>query len=645
MSWLAVVPIVLLLPLGCGGGNRTAPAPVDAAPFEVVRVTPADALAQDRPVLLNERLTVYFSDPIDPYTVHDASFRVVDDAGHAVRGRIIAHKHSVSFVPVPPLRAELDDGSFAPARSYHLEVSGFPSAGGIRAEDGRLLDRGRRFAFRTVDRDPGSTWPSPLLPVALEGEPFTVVQPPHPGRIAVGAGKLLIAFTLPVLPSSAVPEALSVYVITDGPPVEGGLQRRTLPIEAMRLLTRPEPVDPHPGCGLEVQLAPGHGLQPGDTVIAEVSPDRPLLDYAGRALQLDLPGAASSVDAPPQRYLPTLWTVVDGDRLVLDERPSASERGAHLRSATGGPGLEVDETGRIVPQVFVEAGAGVWDFEPTADLVIEPGVPLPRDALHLGEEVEVSPAMPGSVSPAAAVWEFRSIRIPAGRTVTIRSAQPVEWRVQGRVAIEGTLRLETPATTAGTSLPIGRGAAVRDVGGIGFRLIAAGDVFLPGALEHRDAPVPGQPPAALITEGEFRIPGRLAPHTALFGDVVQGRQLDMVTVDKLALTRGLPAGAGYLCEGWTPWLRVPTDQVQGTAVRLLGATDGVSVAVQRAAPDAVTQGAPREGASGMEQPRPIRGELELEPGPGSFLRFRIRARVVHGQPMPTLDRIQLLAGS
>lgn len=629
---------VALVGAACDFGGSGAEVPVGAADLQVARISPEDVLRGQRPLLLNEVLTVHFSAPLDTHTVHEESFRVLDGAGHAVRGRVEVRRFSVSFVPEPPLEPSLTDGSFAPDRDYVLELAGFPSSSAIRGLEGQMLESGRRFEIRTVGREPGSRWPSPLLPIGLDptpaidvgaagaegpqeqdaaarrGQPsgrFEVVMRPHP--VAQGAPKVKLSFTLPVLPTSVTNQAFTVYTI------DARHQRRSIAIDGLRLQSRPVPIDPYPGCTLEISLAPGHGLRSGDPILLAASPSHPLLDYAGRPL--DVPPRLEDPDGP--RFVPVLWQVVPGDRIVLEQCPRASDRGAVYASGAGTAGWRVDTQGRLVPHVFRETGAGTVDFEPTQDEWVESGRPIPARALGGGRE----PEAPIEVLPGE--WQFRSLHVPRGVTVTVRSTQPAVWRVLGAVRIDGVLRLETPQGSE--EVP-------------GFQLVAGGVIAIEGALEAALPPGgAGTRAVALETGSEFRVKGAVPQGTVLAGRVAPGGRLDLIVPASPRLTPGVPDGARLDCEAWTPWLSIPVDHVDRTLVRVVGASPGVSVAAQVAPPDPTTLGPPRAGA--FEQPRPVRGDLILEPAPGSYVRFTIRAEVRDGAPLPRLERIELLADS
>ena len=97
----------------------------EAAPLVVTRTSPALG-DPAQPVLLNDALTVYFSEDLRHLSVTPDSVTVLDEQGHQVPGRLLARENWISFVPTPPMSANLDDGSFRPGARYRLQLAGHP---------------------------------------------------------------------------------------------------------------------------------------------------------------------------------------------------------------------------------------------------------------------------------------------------------------------------------------------------------------------------------------------------------------------------------------------------------------------------------------------------------------------------------------
>ena len=92
-----------------------------------------------KPVLLNEALTIYFSEPILPTSVTSDSVSLIDESGHKVSGQLRAGKAGndwVQFVPDPPLAAVgAEEGRASPyAEADDAGVDGGKGASALAEE-------------------------------------------------------------------------------------------------------------------------------------------------------------------------------------------------------------------------------------------------------------------------------------------------------------------------------------------------------------------------------------------------------------------------------------------------------------------------------------------------------------------------------
>jgi len=104
-------------------------------------------------VFLNEDLEFLFSHEIDPATVTQDTFRVVDEEGGVASGRWEASGRTLVFYPAPILQADYSGGGYRPGTRYRAELIGFPSLSGIASVEGWPLDRSRALHFETVGLD------------------------------------------------------------------------------------------------------------------------------------------------------------------------------------------------------------------------------------------------------------------------------------------------------------------------------------------------------------------------------------------------------------------------------------------------------------------------------------------------------------
>jgi hypothetical protein len=164
--------VVALLAAACWHRTPAPPA------FEVLRTSPI--LGSDtEPILLNDSITIYFSDTIQALSVTPDSVSLVDEEDRPVRGSLRVGSNWATFQPEPPLTRELTDGSLRPGGAYRLFVAGYPRHDAVRASDGRRLAAAVAFPVRVagIDYRPVGL-PAPLRPPMSE-LPF-VLRPQDP---------------------------------------------------------------------------------------------------------------------------------------------------------------------------------------------------------------------------------------------------------------------------------------------------------------------------------------------------------------------------------------------------------------------------------------------------------------------------------
>ncbi|HLQ37055.1 MAG TPA: Ig-like domain-containing protein [Planctomycetota bacterium] len=570
--------------------------------------------SESRQVLLNQELTVYFSAPVDPLSVTADTVAVLDADGRQLAGRLRVGNQSVTFEPQPPLKPELDDGSYLPDRSYRLVVTGYPRPDGVRSSDGRILQAGVVVPFHTVGRDVRALGlPSPLQPVVGGSLPFLLRPAESYLPVPLDRPRLLLHFTAPVLPTSLTNEAFTVSLSQDG-------RYQHVEPRALRI------VDPRPagdlfaGCtveldlGQDIQVQDGGRcrLRAGDQIVVELAAERPLRDYAARAAF----------------GTPQWWLAVDGGLPPLWEWPEARSKtiGDLLR-----PGFEVLH-GMVRPRVRLEAGNGsLGVFRPRQDTVLRPGAPFDR-----GDGVQVQSR--GNQFP------FLAIDIPEGITVRVVADQPVQLQSCSGVHIKGSL-IVPPGSV---DLPLRSGALIelRTLAEtVGTTVLAAGDAIVSGSVSVMQDLQQGTA-LALVTGGNIDLHGSLPFRSVLAVDdghgSITGTRQDAVTV-VVVLTPGLPAGATLEVEGETPWHAMPPGYEAAT-VELVDADAQLTFGYQFVAPDPSNNDQPDPVKARRQQTTPLGAAAVATFPSGSFVRFLWKGTVQGDRKLPSLRGLRLRSG-
>ena len=562
-------------------------------PFEVVRVLPempGSESGGEAQLFLNQELTVYFNQPVEPMSIIPESVRVLDEGGRPVPGRLTIGTRSVTFVPVPPVTPALDDGSFVPGRSYRLEVVGLPSLA-VKSARGWVLEKTLRRRFKVLAEAPTKRgYPTLFLPVGSGTESLALqVGPEMPLRMAAGTHRLRLDFNLPLLPTSVRENSFEFHRIRTG----STSPEQLVPSE-IRIVPGRVPGARYYGSSVEVEFSPRLGIAPEDTlyVILAGDEERVVRDYGGR--KLAVAGGPVEVRVDP------------GDRVRARD---IDLEDLDLSPVDGVPlGFEV-RNGRLFPRCRVEAGSGQlgW-FRPRESMVLEPDVAFDR-----GDGVLVS---------AGRDFDFVGIDIPEGVTVTVRSRRPLRMRAQQDISIAGVLHLETPSPPT----PWRSGGRVdpeQALMAAGFALVSAGDLVVEGAVRH---PLAGGSAATLLSGGDMVLAGRLPPSCVLGpGGELRGAVESPVTIDA-PLTPGLPAGL-ELEAAATADLNLPPRHSGSIDVRAEDRRGGISISVQ-ISPDGKV----------LRTPEVLPLKVALYVPPGGMLRLVLRG-MVRGREQPSVGGI------
>lgn len=596
--------------------QRSAPV---ATGFGVARVSP-DLQPGSPKLLLNDAITVYFSEPVDPMSITRDSFAVRNAEGHSVRGRLRVDGAWVTFEPEPPLCADLLDGSFQPDCDYRLVVSGYPRPDGVRSQQGALLREGLQRPFRTAARSVAGL-PAPLRPLHADSRPF-LLRPSEIGSapLPVDDARLQMHFTLPVLPTSATAAAFEISLLRRNAPVSDILR---VEARAVRLLPQ-QAGDDFPGSTVEIEFGAQVRildadrfvtLQPEDLLVVRlVLGDSAVCDYAGRQ--------------PP---LQVQWcNVVPGIAVKVAGWPTAEGPLRYLDTDLAAPGFEVTDSLAIQPLVRIEAGDGsLGVFRPLRDTAIAIGEPFDR-----GDGTRVA--------SADGVFAFQAIDIPAGVTVRVDArARPIQLLALARARVAG--RIEVIGDAVPVLLHAGQFADVTTVAaGAALTVIAGSGIEVVGVVDG-EASSAGAP-LALVTSGALEVAGSIPLESVLAterGGLVAPRAADRCLAVRVQLTPGLPPGATAVASGYTPFCALPVDRGVGS-VRLVPADTAVRVAWQVLPPDPVQRTRPDLDPARAAPPRDLFDNQRIEAVPGSFLRLRCQARVVGGESLPRLLGVDVL---
>lgn len=587
---------------------RPAPQP---APFDVARTSPA--LSGDaEPLLLNDPITLYFTESVQPLSVTTESVQILDDQGHPVPGTLRVGTNWVTFQPVTPVLADLSDGSFRPGATYHLHVAGSPRPDAVLAGDGRRLTAMRSFPIRVADRGyrPAGL-AAPLRPPASD-LPFLMRTEMQASEVVpADVPRLRLHFTLPVLPSSVTVDCFTVML---GPDSER-LRPRSVRVVRSRL-------DEFEGSTVEIDLGSLPRSESGTGVTLDsgllsvaLSPQSTLTDYSGNH---------------PLPSPPLFWSVVPGSTVALAEWPGPGE-GVVAEVDAIAPAFEV-RAGAIRPRVRVEAGDGsLGVFRPTRNTVLRPGVPFDRGD---GQ----------SVVSRGSEFPFLAVDIAPGIEVTIdAAAQAVHLLACGSMRIDGSLAIlggTAPMSTRG----IGAIAAAAELlAGSRAALFAAGDVSLAGPIRSDAAPGQGSP-LLVASAGRIRLAGELPFNTLLAFEEGEGRAIvgprGQAIPVQAVFTFGVAPGADFTVRGSTEWRSIPRDRDSGV-VRVAVSDDALQVAWQCVAPNAVRGGPdPREGTLPRPQRAFDRDVIALPAG--GWVRFQLECRAAPGSALPTLDELRIV---
>src|SRR5262245_31829978 len=600
--------VVALLAAACW---HRAPTP---SAFEVLRTSP-NLGSDSEPILLNDSITIYFSDTIQALSVTPDSVSLVDEEDRPVRGSLRVGSNWATFQPEPPLTREMTDGSLRPGGAYRLFVAGYPRHDAVRAGDGRRLAAAVAFPVRVagVDYRPVGL-PAPLRPPMTE-LPFVLrTQDPPLQMVPANAPRLRLRFTLPVWPKTAAPDAFEVLLMRN--PIE------TLIPRSVRVV--PSRLDDFPGSTVEIDLgglmrqdgSGPAGLKPSDAIMVglKAGPNA-LRDYWGNT---------------PLPSSPWFWVVAEGPSLALAEWPrDPKDDGAIVEGDPAVPGFEV-RAGVMRPRVRVEAGDGsLGIFRPQHDTMLRPGEPFDRGDGQI-------------VTSRGAVFPFLAVDIPAGVSVRVdASAGPVQILCCADMRIAGSVELLGSAQPMqGRYLQV---VPVRDLlEGAPVAMVAAGDVQVRGTVKAATPVAAESTLLTLATTGRMDLNGALPFNTILAleaeGPAVKG-VLGQSKVVWATFTYGIARGATFVAGGFTCWRQLPWDRDGGLVQA--DADPEVRFGWQSAPADVNRRSEP-DLRRGLARSQPVADQDRIGVEPGAFVRIELSAPLTDGRSLPKVRELRIV---
>ena len=603
-----LVALALAALAGCWQ-RREAPAPLLVDRTSPTLGDPA------QPVLLNDALTVYFTDDVRKLSVTPDSVTLLDERGFHVPGQLKTGSNWVSFVPTPPLTPALTDGSFRPGGRYRLQVAGHPRPDAIRAEDGGWLESAVTYDVYVAGLDQAPVGLPSILRPPVSDVPLIARRSEEPLKVAADDPRLVIHFSQPLLPTSVTADAFRVQVL--------GRTVETLQPRGVRVLT--SFFDQAPGSSVELDLgalprcadgAPRRLVQ-GDFISAEVRLGGGLTDYAG---------------SPPLTALASTWQVVAGSSVPICEWPDL-ERGFSDEDGLA-PGFEVTRSG-VRPLVRVEAGDGsLGVFRPLRDTVLRPGQPFDGG----DGEPRVS---------ALGDFCFAAIDVPEGVTVTVDARDvPVRLRATGGVRVRGVLRIEGPSAPLPADR-VGSRPVLDLIDAAPVSVVAAGGVAVLGRIESACDLAGGETALLLASASGLELRGALPLQTMLVVEAGGGDEGLIAgargpsPVYPATFTPGLAPGSDFDVVGVLPWRQLPLDQDAGV-LQLGDGRSAVAVDWQATTADPIRGESPDTGAGRVGRWQPARDGDVVVVGGGAFLRLRLRARVRSASGLPEIERLRLV---
>ncbi|MFM8978982.1 MAG: Ig-like domain-containing protein, partial [Planctomycetia bacterium] len=478
---------------------------------------------------LNEVLEFRFSEPVDPATINVATLQVRRGPGfgQAVFGQMSVSGSTVLFYPQLPGLCDLSDSGFQPNTQYRITLVGYPEQFPIRNTVGQPLRSSMNFEFRTrtVDEALWRDGVAAVQPSLVSAVNELGVAVNGVAGVPVAAGnELVLTLSENIDPCTVTSSTVRFFEYQRGnpgiqhvlPPVAG------LPTGRVTGFTPATDQDPSPfswgaidpgevNLGADPQriravltleqnfsqtllrVAPEFGRFP-ENALCVLELTFGMKDLAGSTL-VPVYVAFTTENLPIQSGSRTL-TFEANDPVVLTDQSTADvnttrspgrAQGWMLFAGDGDNGAN-----QLLPSlpnipsactVARQPNDGTKDdFDPSADVRLDTGL-------------TVNTCNNVTDGSRAVVWEFRTLRVRAGRTVRIIGVNPAIILVQGAATVESGGRIlargdglggtsnnqgESGVTTYNTNLLGGTGYAGGGAGGLSYGIGNATNNSEPG---------------------------------------------------------------------------------------------------------------------------------------------------------------------
>lgn len=498
---LAVAALVSIALPACGGGGG-GPGP-DGAGQGLQLVTFIQNGVGNLP--LNEVLEFRFSEEVDAATVNVSTLQVRRGPGfgQAVPGQMAVSGSTVLFYPQLPGLCDLSDSGFQPDIQYRITLVGYPEQFPIRNSVGQPLRRTMNFEFRTRADSPSA----PLWRDGIPAQQPFLVSAVNEGTLSLtgtaavpvlDGNDMVLTFSENIDPCTVSDTTVRFFEYQRGSPtvfnVEPISGRQTGftpaadqdtgnpfswgPIDAGETNLFSDPQRIRAVLTLEqdftqtrLRVTPEFGRFP-ENALCVLELTFGLRDLAGSSL-IPVTVAFTTENLAAQTGSKTL-TFEAGSPNVLGDlstgdvntsRSPGRAQGWMLFAGDGDnggnqllPSLPNQPSACTTPR---QANDGVKDdLDPNADIRLDTGLSINT----------CNNVTDGS---RAVVWEFRTMRIRAGRTVRIIGVNPAIILVQGAATVEAGGRILARGDGLGSTLTnIGTGAATNTTtgvsGGVGY---------------------------------------------------------------------------------------------------------------------------------------------------------------------------------
>jgi hypothetical protein len=493
--FLSLIPLALLFACS-GGGEGTSGSSSTGGTFLVLSTEPSD----NATLFLNDAIRIDFSNPLDFSSVNLStfSFEVQDQLGNVV-AEPVAGSFAIGtspgdtqpgrrllFNPLLPTNDLYTNGGFRPGRTYVVQLVGGSVTNGTVLRDlrGRPLAQPISFRFSTSN----GTTPAQLFRNTASGGPRKSQLQLSPAadqsgtiplnKLGSSGVEVRLVFDQPLNPSSAnVPVAIPTDPLTRSPNNRGRIfleyddpvfgENIWLPADAE--------LEANTATGATVVLRPT-GVLPNNAVVRVV---------VERTLE-DISGESNVSNAAYDRVFGTFRT-----RRAYDQQFDAvvqdflSTDLIDLAAAFPEPTAQVG-AGYIKAGFEFEGSVTGAEFEPT----------VPETILNTNFTV-VTPKQGAPFNVAGGVFNFKNVKIPAGKVVRGTGTNPMVFLVTGSFEVAGTLSVRgfdgvrvTTTANANVAKAGGAGACGGGDGGAGSPSATLRD--LAGATGNGPRQAPGQ---------------------------------------------------------------------------------------------------------------------------------------------------------